>query len=128
MEENKDWYKGISLKSGEEMQIAWWNPAVGKYDVTFLAEAGNEYEVTFDKKTRVKIPFKIKVDGVIYTLGVTKATSETSLYGQLVKLAMKYSGITDVTTEILVQGIKKDRKYTIPEVINFDPYEIEFTQ
>ena len=125
MEENKDWYKNVCLKSGKEMEIDWWSPEPNEYKVTFLSEAGDKYKVTFDGKTREKVPIEIEVGGKQYIMGVTIAISETSLFGQLVKLALKHDGIKGVTTTILVQGTGKNRKYTIPETINFDINEFK---
>jgi len=120
---NKDWYKNVSLKSGSKTDINWWSPEPGEYEVTFSNEPGNQYEITFDngdkKRTLQKVPVEIVIGEEEFTWGVTISSGETSVYGQLVKLAHKNKGIKDVKTKILVQGIKKERRYTIPEVVGY---------
>ena len=125
--ENNDWYKNVNLKSGEEMNTDWWSPEPGKYEVKFLAEAGKQYEVTFERngkpEVNKKIPFEIEIDGKKMTWGVTIGVSETSAYGQMVNLALKHKGVIGLNTEILVTGVKKERRYTIPEVVGFNHKE-----
>ena len=125
--ENKDWYKDVTLKTGEEMNADWWSPEPGKYEVLFLSEAGKEYTVEFErngkKEIHTKIPIEVEVNGKQFVWGITIGKSESSIYGQLVKLGLKHQGIKDIKTEILVTGIKKDRRYTIPEVVGYQPEE-----
>lgn len=126
VENKKDWYKEVSLKSGVELRD-WWNAEAGIYEVEFLSEANEEYTVNYgslDKPdTKIKIPFDIRVNGKEYVWGVTKAITETSLYGQLVLLARKNNGLEGTKTKVLVQGSGKSKRYIIPEVIENDKSE-----
>jgi len=116
MEKNEsNWYEKPDLRKGDETN--WWKPEAGKYSVTFTGEPGEEYEVTFEGKTRKKIAIPIKIGSEEFIAGITIGETEISFYGQLVILARKHDGLTDVTTDILVQGEGKARRYTIPEII-----------
>lgn len=118
-EQSKDWYKEISLKSGEEMQSNWWSPEPNKYEVTFMKEPSEPFEVEYDGKKRTKVAIEISVNNESFVWSVTESQGETSIFGQLVKLAHKHKGLTGVTTQILVQGINKERRYVIPEVVDY---------
>ena len=126
MEERKDWYKDVKLRSSEEMSedLDWWKPEPGQYELEFISDAGKEYPVEFEGRTRNKVPFKIKVKDKEYMLGVTVATTDSSFYGQLVLLARKHDGLNGVKTNIIVQSTGKNRRYVIPEIIDYNQSEL----
>ncbi len=101
-----------NLSAGDD---EWFKPAQGQNKVKFLDEGGEDYEQTYDNRTVNKVNFAIEVDEKQYIWGVTKAKKDISLWGQIVAFALNNGGLKGKTITLLVQGEKKDTRYTIME-------------
>lgn len=99
------------------------------YEVTFLDEGGEPYEVTYkDGETKTKVAFKTRVTGagmlgkeLLWT--VTKGSGRRDgLYGKLVTLFARRGTATGLTVQVLSVGEGTSRRYTLPA---FDALLIE---
>lgn len=105
-------------KEKESLQQAreWWKPVAGKYSIKILSE-GEEYETEWEGKAIPKVRYDIEVDGGKFSWGVTKGTTENSLFGQLVLIGANKGSLIGETITLLVKGSKKETQYTVEEAL-----------
>lgn len=95
-------------------QSDWFNPDTGSTEITFLNEGKNETRTYEGEKRPVRV-FNVEVEGKELKWSVTRGRSESSLYGQLVKVGADSNGLTDVTITLIRQGTGTDTQYTVQE-------------
>jgi hypothetical protein len=101
--------------------IDYWKPAGGAHHVVIITEpVDGEYDDGEGNKT-AQIKMNVSINKEIKTWTVPKGQSMTSLYGQLMKLAMMNGKkLVGVPFTLLVNGVGNKKRYTIPEVITND--------
>lgn len=92
----------------------WFKPEPGTSVVTFLDE-GEDDTREYEGETRQVRVFSVEVDGEEMYWSVTKGRSESSLYGQLVKVAQSEGGLSGVSVSLIRSGTGTDTQYTVQE-------------
>lgn len=118
MEETKYEEELKNLKKGGDCE--WWKPEEGIHKITFLENIPQpvlrSILVEGVEKKVVQTDINIKISDKRYKWTVTKAETENSLWGQLMRLGAHYKDLTGKTISLIVQGQNKQRKYSIYEV------------
>lgn len=114
--------EGNGLDFEEEagnLSQGWFNPDPGEHEVLFK-DNGRKETRTYEGETREVVVFTIETGEKSgeHMWSVTKGRSETSLYGQLVKVGAAREGLKGETVSVIVQGEGTDRTYTVPEAAN----------
>lgn len=96
----------------------WFNPDPGTHDVTFLDDGRQdtrEYDGEEGKEVREVGIFTVEVDGEEKQWSVTKGSTESSLWGQLVKVAKARDGLKGEEITLIRTGTGSDTTYTVQE-------------
>lgn len=93
-----------------------WTPPTGTSKVTFK-DNGRKTEVQYDddEAPTPKAIFTIEVDGEEKQWSVTRGTSESSLYGQLVRVGADRGGLVGEELTLIRNGEGKQTQYTVQE-------------
>lgn len=95
--------------------INFWKPKDGRYTVVFLSEPEDCEFTKEDGEVVKQWKFLVDVNKEQFVWTVPKSTSKTSVRGQLIRLGAKKGHLMGVSTEVIVQGSGKERRYTVPE-------------
>ena len=111
-----DWQKEKdSLTKGSEKN--WWKPEPGQHKILFLSD-GEEYEYEWDDKKIKKVRFDIEINKEKFDWGVTKGTTENSLFGQIALIAATKGRLDGEMITLIVKGQKKETSYTVLEALD----------
>lgn len=102
--------------------LDYFKPKQGTYKIVCLGEANpivkefKKADGTVDIADQLEIP--IETAGKRYIWTVTKSTTKSGLYGQIIKLAIQNkNSLTGVTFDLFVKNDGKKNDYTIPQSI-----------
>lgn len=99
----------------------WFTPKTGTQKIRFLDEGDDqerEYEDDGETDVREVCVFRIKCGGDEMKWSVTKGTTDSSLWGQLVKVAQDRGGLEGETVTLIRNGTGSDTQYTVQEAAN----------
>lgn len=113
-EEVESFWEEEAEKISEASEWSWFKPEPGTTEVLFLDE-GEDQTRSYEDETREVRVFTVEVDGEDLKWSVTKGRSESSLYGQLVKVARSEGGLTGVSVSLIRSGTGTDTQYTVQE-------------
>ena len=117
----EDNYEGIdfddeieNLDDGAE----WFKPETGKTEITFLSN-GEVQTRDYDDGEQEVVVFEVEVDGEEMMWSVNKATTKTSLYGQIVQFASEECGgdLNGQTMTLKKTGSGMNTNYIVVEVV-----------
>lgn len=99
-----------------------WKPSVGKHKIKILSEPIDDFYNQDDGT--VKAQWKVQIELISSSDGsgertwcFPKSNSPISLRGQLIKLGFINSALMGVECTVGVQGVGRDRRYTIFEAL-----------
>lgn len=92
----------------------WFKPDTGTTKLKFL-DNGTKEKRTYDGEEKTVGVFTVKVAGEELQWSVTKGTSETSLWGQLMKLGAARGGLEGEEITLIRSGEGNDTTYTVQE-------------
>ncbi len=97
----------------------WFNPDPGTHKVVFLDDGEIDTRTYEDdngnKEEREVGIFTVDVDGETLKWSVTKGSTESSLWGQLVKYAKHHDGLAGEEITLIRNGEGSDTTYTVQE-------------
>jgi hypothetical protein len=97
----------------------WFSPKPGSQTVRFLDE-GEEQTREYDDEVRDVQVFTVKVGGDELKWSVTKGETESSLWGQLVKVAVDREGLEGEELTLIRNGAGSDTQYTVQEAAELE--------
>ena len=108
-------------KDGLKQPLNWWRPTAGAHKVKILTD-GEFYTTEFQDRGEVeKIRFEIEVDvrgtKEKFVWGVTRGTTSSSLYGQMVLIGASRGSLKDAEITLIVKGEGKNKDYLISEAV-----------
>ena len=113
--ENK-WEKELkTLEHGELTEF--FKPEEGKTEIVFKDE-GTQRFFEWEGAQIEKVDFRIEVQGKPYVWSITKSKTISSLYGQVVALAVSKGGLINQKINLLTKGMKMQRTYLILESLD----------
>jgi hypothetical protein len=91
-------------------------PSEGTNEIKFVSE-GTADTVTYDEDEgpRDVVRYDVVVDGEEFVWSVNKASSPSSLWGQLVKVARSKGGLEGEEITLIRNGTGTDTQYTVTE-------------
>ena len=99
----------------------WFKPKAGTQKIKFLDEGDDqerEYQDDGETEVREVCVFSVQVGGDELKWSVTKGTTDSSLWGQLVKVAQDRGGLEGETVTLIRNGTGSDTQYTVQEAAN----------
>ena len=112
--DGRDWEKEANRIGSSD----WFKPESGTQKVTFLDEGDDQerkYQDDGETEVREVCVFRVKVGGDELNWSVTKGTTDSSLWGQLVKFARDRGGLVGETVTLIRNGTGSDTQYTVQE-------------
>jgi hypothetical protein len=117
-------YEGIDFdKEAENLDegAEWFKPETGKTEITFLSNGRQETREGFEDEDeeREVVVFEIEVDGEEKLWSVNKATTTSSLYGQIVQFATQEcdGDLNGQTMTLKKTGSDLNTNYIVVEVV-----------
>lgn len=119
-EQQKIVWSEEAKKIGKNNNTEFFTPETGKNQIEFLGE-GQDEEKDFSDEDEEPEPeefrrFKVIVDGEEMKWDVRKATSESSLYGQIVLYADAVGGLEGESIELYRQGTGMNTSYVLTDL------------
>jgi hypothetical protein len=115
-------YEGDDANEGEEINWneeadnlhGWFTPPQGTTEVVFMDDGVFETR-DYEGEEREVAVFAVEVDGARQKWSVTKASSPSSLFGQLARFAKAQDGLAGESVTLIRNGKGTDTQYTVQE-------------
>jgi hypothetical protein len=105
-----DWEKEAENLGTSE----WFTPNTGTQTIRFLDD-GEKQQREYDDEVRDVQVFTVKVGGDEMKWSVTRGSTESSLWGQLVKVGADRGGLEGEEITLIRNGTGNDTQYTVQE-------------
>lgn len=105
-----DWEKEADKLGTSE----WFTPKTGTQTIRFLDD-GEQEQREYDDEVRDVQVFTVKVGGEEMKWSVTRGSTESSLWGQLVKIGADRGGLEGEEVTLIRNGTGNDTQYTVQE-------------
>lgn len=101
----------------------YWKPNEGQHVIVFLSELTepelHKFTYNGENKEIMQSTVMIETAGKKLNWSINKATSKTSLFGKLIRLAsLNNNSLVGVKCTLLVEGNGLARRYSIPELLH----------